>query len=78
MGEIAVEVRNLFGETAPQGASWILIEKDGSRFAISGKACRGTIDASFASRGLDTPEAAIKASVAWADLLDIPLIYVRD
>jgi hypothetical protein len=62
----------------PKGAAWILIEKDGGRFALSGRACRGRIDASFTSRGLDTPEAAIKASVAWADLLDIPLIYVRE
>jgi len=68
----------LFGETSPKGSACVLIEKEDDRFTVSGKACRGTIDASFASRGLDTPEAAIKASVVWADLLDIPLIYVRD
>jgi hypothetical protein len=75
---VAVEVRNLFGDTAPKGVAWILIEKKAEGFAISGKAHRTSIAASFASHGLDPPEAAIRASVAWADLLDIPLIYIKD
>jgi hypothetical protein len=74
-----VEVRNLQdNEIEPRGASWVLIEKMGGNFAVSGKAQGKAIDASFAPRGFDTAEQAIKASVTWADLLGIPIIYVRE
>jgi hypothetical protein len=73
-----VEVRRLTGEMAPNGAAWVLIEKEGEGFAICGRAHRSAIDASFVSHGLNTPEVAIRASVAWADLLDIPLLFVRE
>jgi hypothetical protein len=73
-----VEVRNLAdGEAAPSGAAWVLIEKVGETFAVNGQANGNSIAASFSPRGFDTGEAAIKASVAWADLLGIPLIYVK-
>ena len=74
-----VEVRNLKDhEAAPQTASWVLIEKTDGNFSVVGMAKGKTIDASFAPRGFESAESAIKASVAWADLLEIPVIYVRD
>jgi len=74
-----VEVRNLKDdEIAPAAPAWVLIQKDGDHFAVRGVAKGKTVDASFAPRGFDSAERAIKASVAWADLLEIPVIYVRD
>jgi hypothetical protein len=74
-----VEVRNLQdSESEPQGTSWVLIEKMGDNFAVCGRAQGKAIDASFAPRGFDTAEQAIKASVTWADLLGIPVIYVKE
>jgi len=65
-------------ESSPNVAAWILIQREGPHFAVSGVAKGKTIDASFAPRGFDSAENAIKASVAWADLLEIPVIYVRE
>jgi hypothetical protein len=65
-------------ESSPTVAAWILIQKEGPHFAVSGVAKGKAIDASFAPRGFDSAENAIKASVAWADLLEIPVIYVRE
>jgi hypothetical protein len=65
-------------ESAPDAAAWILIQREGADYAVSGIARGKAIDASFAPRGFDSAETAIKASVAWADLLEIPVIYVRD
>jgi hypothetical protein len=73
-----VEIRGLAGDMSPKGAAWILIEKAGDRYAITGRAQRESIDAFFAPRGAESAEIAIRASVAWADLLGIPLIYVRE
>jgi hypothetical protein len=74
-----VEVRNLAShETAPKEAAWVLIERSGERFDVVGQARGAAIDAAFAPRGLETAEAAIKAAVAWADLLGISVLYVKD
>jgi hypothetical protein len=73
-----VEIRNLVGDTRPTGAAWVLIEREGDRYAIRGYAQREAIDAFFVSRGVESAEVAIMASIAWADLLSIPQIYVRD
>jgi hypothetical protein len=78
-GGSVVEVRNLHdNDGEPKETSWVLIEKMGENFSVTGKAQGKTIDASFAPRGFDTAEQAIKASVTWADLLGIPVIYVRE
>ena len=76
--ERIVEIRGLAGDMSPKGAAWVLIEKAGDRYAITGRAQRESIDAFFAPRAVESAEIAIKASVAWADLLGIPLIYVRE
>jgi hypothetical protein len=65
-------------ESAPNAAAWILIQGKDDHFSVSGVAKGKAIDASFAPSGFDSAEKAIKASVAWADLLEIPVIYVRD
>jgi hypothetical protein len=65
-------------ESAPNAAAWILIQRTGDHFSVTGAAKGKAIDASFAPRGFDSAEKAIKASVVWADLLEIPVIYVRD
>jgi hypothetical protein len=74
-----MEVRNLRpDETQPSGPAWVLIEKIGDKYAVRGQANHKAVDASFAPSDFDTAEVAIKASVAWADLLGIPLLYVKD
>ncbi len=74
-----VEVRNLKDkETAPKSPAWVLIQKRGGGFSVCGVAKGKAIDAAFAPRGFDSAEKAIKASVAWADLLEIPVIYVKE
>ena len=74
-----VEVRNLRNkENAPKSPAWVLIQKRGGGFSVSGVAKGKTIDAAFSPRGFDSAEKAIKASVAWADLLEIPVIYVKE
>jgi hypothetical protein len=74
-----VEVRNLNdNEVAPTASAWVLIQKRGDHFSVRGVAKGEAIDASFEPHGLDSAEKAIKASVVWADLLEIPVIYVRD
>jgi hypothetical protein len=74
-----VKVRNLQDDAVePRGVSRVLIEKLGENCTVCGKAQGKAIDASFAPRGFDTAEQAIKASVTWADLLGIPIVYLRD
>lgn len=78
-GQAMVEVLKLKAdESAPNGAAWVLIQRQGELFAVNGVAKGNAIDASFAPQAFDSAEEAIKASVAWADLLEIPVIYVRD
>ena len=69
-----VEVRSWNAEDEPEGA-WIMIEKRGGDYFVTGRQNRAAVDpdASF-----DTPEAAIRAATTWADLLAIPVLYVRD
>ena len=79
MAGAMVEVLRLRAdEDAPNASAWILIQRKGEEFSVTGAARGKAIDASFAPRGFDSAEKAIKASVAWADLLEIPVIYVRD
>jgi hypothetical protein len=74
-----VEVRNLQPDVAtPKGDAWVLIEKTGAEYLISARAKGRTVDAALAPRGFDSAEAAIRAATGWADLLQIPLLYVRD
>jgi hypothetical protein len=71
-----MEVRTLYGATNPHGDGWMVIERERGLFAIEasvGKAARA-----FRSRGIHSPELAIKASAAWADLLNSPRLYVRE
>ena len=74
-----VEVRNLGrDDEEPTGDSWVLIEKRGGLYFITGRQNAEALEASVAPSGVDTPEAAIHAATAWADLLAIPLLYIRD
>jgi hypothetical protein len=72
-----MEVRKLEGATNPEGTAWIVIEREDNLFTIEGNVGKG-VQPSFRSRGIRSPELAIKASVAWADLLSIPRLYVRE
>ena len=71
-----MEVRNLDNTTDPEGGAWIMIEREDDLFTIKGNFGKGP-QPSFESRGIRSPELAIEASVAWADLLSIPRLYVR-
>jgi hypothetical protein len=73
-----VEVRNLkTEEDEPTGDAWVLVEKRGGLYFITGRQNGQAVDASVAPSGLDSPEAAIHAATAWADLLSAPILYVR-
>jgi hypothetical protein len=72
-----VEVVSLrMGE--PKGDAWVLVKKEGDQYLVEGKVNGKSMDASVAPRGFNTPAVAIRAATAWADLLTIPVIYVRE
>jgi hypothetical protein len=71
-----MEVRTLYGATNPEGEAWMVIERERDLFAIEANV--GNAARAFRSRGIHSPELAIKASAAWADLLNIPRRYVRE
>jgi hypothetical protein len=74
-----VEVRSLAVDAgAPPGDDWVLVEKRGGSYFVSGRRSGKTLDASVAPAGVGSPEAAIHAATAWADLLGVSLLYVRD
>ena len=73
-----VEVRRLTHDEEPNGQSWVLIEKRGDLYFITGRQNGASMDASVSPTGFDTPEAAIRAATSWADLLSAPFLYVRD
>jgi hypothetical protein len=74
-----VEVRALAVEAdEPSGEAWVLIEKRNGQYFVRGRQNGNALDASVAPSGVDSPEAAIQAATAWADLLGIALLYVRD
>ena len=71
-----MEVRTLESATNPKGDAWIVIEQEGAPVIIS-VTVKKAGSAPFHTRGIHSPELAIKASVAWADLLSIDNVYVR-
>jgi hypothetical protein len=74
-----VEVRNLQNQAdEPTGDAWVLVEKRGALYFVTGRQNGQAVDASIAPSGLESPEAAIRAATAWADLLSAPILYVRD
>lgn len=73
-----VEMRNLSQGDEPEGESWILVEKRDSLFIITGRQNGASVDAALAPAPVDAPDAAIRAATAWADLLAVPFIYIRD
>jgi hypothetical protein len=70
-----MEVRTIYGATNPEGDAWLVIERERGLFAIEANVGGAS---TFRSRGIDSPELAIKASAVWADLLSIQRLYVRE
>jgi hypothetical protein len=62
----------------PGGDAWILIEQREGLYFVRGQARGMTVEASLAATGMDSSEVAIRAALAWADLLTVPFIYVRE
>jgi hypothetical protein len=74
-----VEVRTLTVDVeGPPGEGWVLLEKRGDQYFISWRQNGKALETFVVPGGVDTPEAAIRAATGWADLLEIPLLYVRD
>ena len=72
------EIRTLRdGDSVPEDAAWVSIKKEDGKFNVSGQAAGLDKPVFFAGPGFDTAEEAIKASVAWADLLGAGVLYVR-
>jgi hypothetical protein len=73
-----VELRSLKpDEDGPSGDAWVLIEKHDGVYSITARQNGASVDASVAPPAFDTPEAAMHAATTWADLLSVPVIYVR-
>ena len=75
-----VEVRNITNtENPPENADWVLIQKTtGGKYAASGSVA-GKRDATFFTpRPYDTVAEAIRASKAWCETNDVPVVYVKD
>ena len=73
-----VEVRELGPEeSAPEGAAWVLIDKEDGKFKVSGQAAGTDRPVFFSRPGFASAEEAMKASIAWADLLAVQILYVR-
>lgn len=62
----------------PKGDAWVLVKKVGDQYLVESKVNGKSVGAAAAPRCFDTPAVAIRAAAAWADLLTIPVIYVRD
>ena len=74
-----VEIRSLKRDArAPRGDAWILIEKRGDAYFIVGRQNGASVDASVSTNAFRTPEEAMQAAMAWADLLSVPYLYMRD
>jgi hypothetical protein len=73
-----VEVRDITkNEQPPAGADWVLIERVGERYRANGSA-GGKSEATFYTPApFNTLDTAITASSAWAEINDVPVIYVR-
>jgi hypothetical protein len=73
-----VEIRDITtDEQPPAGADWVLIERTGERYVANGSAA-GKREATFYTPApFDALDTAIKASSTWAEINDVPVIYVR-
>lgn len=77
-----VQVRNItMSEEPPQGEDWILVEADGHLFRAHGSVQLEGDGANgaevFAPLLFETVEAAVDASVKWAQTNRVPVVYVR-
>jgi hypothetical protein len=74
-----VELRSLKRDIhAPDGGAWVLIEKRDGRYHITGRQNGASVDASVWPPPVDDPRAAMQVATAWADLLSVPFLYVRE
>jgi len=74
-----VEVRSLKADDeAPKGDAWVLVEKRGDLYFITGRKNGNAVDASVEPAGFGDPATAIRAATTWADLLVAPILYVKD
>jgi hypothetical protein len=62
----------------PPGRAWILIEKQGDLYFVRGRSKDASVDASLGATGTDSAAVAIRGAEAWADLLMVDVVYVRD
>ncbi len=71
------EVRDIKAhENPPENTDHVLIEKAGGRFIANGSVA-GKIDATFFAPPPSIEAAAVAAAKAWAEINDVPVIYVR-
>jgi hypothetical protein len=75
-----VEVRRLKQTEAfpPPGRAWILIEKRDGLYFVRGQSKDASVEASLGATGTDSAAVAIRGAEAWADLLMVDVVYVRD
>jgi hypothetical protein len=71
-----VEVRRLEVDAGlPSGEAWILVEKRGDLYFVFG---RSEGKATLAPSGVDNARVAFYSANAWADLLGVSLLYIRE
>ncbi len=79
MGATVAEVREIsFKEYPPKGADWLLIERAGDKFTVNGSATGKREATFFVPRAFDTIDSAISPAKGWAELNDVPVVYIRD
>jgi hypothetical protein len=72
------EVREIEKEDALPEGDWVLIESRGKWSYVAKGSAAGKNDATFFTPpGFTTLDDAINASLAWAELNEVPVVYVR-
>jgi hypothetical protein len=73
-----VEIREIPNdELPPEDVDCVLIEKSGSKFVAKGSVGAPRSPTFYTPPAFPALEAAIEASMSWADLNDVPVIYIK-
>jgi hypothetical protein len=73
-----VEVQRLnVCDGEPKGDHWVLIEKRGNSYLLTGVANGRAVDPHIAPTGFGSAETAMQAAISWAEYLEVPIIYTK-
>lgn len=73
-----VQVRNIAAhETPPSNVDHVFIERTGNKYTANGSVAHAKSGTFWTPPPFDTVDAAISASVGWAEQNDVTVVYVR-